>query len=73
MHVYGHARPEIQAWCDTHRVLLRSYPWSERCAHAGLAHNAIYLLRPDTYVGLAAGSPSVHVLDEYLRDNALSL
>jgi len=73
MHVYGHAKPEIQAWCNAHRVPLRTYPWSERCAHAGLAHNAVYLLRPDTYVGLAAGSPSVHVLDEYLRDNALSL
>jgi len=73
MHVYGHAKPDIQAWCDAHRVLLRSYPWNERCAHAGLAHDAVYLLRPDTYVGLAAGSPSVHVLDAYLRDNALTL
>ena len=73
MHVYGHAKPEVHAWCDSHRVLLREYPWSEACARAGLARDAVYLLRPDTYVGLAAGSPSVHVLDEYLRDNALSL
>ena len=73
MHVYGHARPEIQAWCDSHRAPLRIYPWSEACAHAGLARDAVYLLRPDTYVGLAAGSPSVHVLDEYVRDNALAL
>jgi hypothetical protein len=73
MHVYGKARPEVQAWCDSHRLPLREYPWSEACAHAGLARDALYLLRPDTYVGLAAGSPSAHVLDEYLRDNALTL
>ncbi|XYJ08629.1 FAD-dependent monooxygenase [Telluria sp. B2] len=73
VHVYGKPRPEVQAWCDTHRVPLRSYPWSEACTHAGLARDAVYLLRPDTYVGLAAGSPSAHVLDEYLRDNALGL
>ena len=73
MHVYGHPKPEVQAWCDSHRVPLRSYPWSEACSHAGLARDGVYLLRPDTYVGLAAGSPSLHVLDEYLRDNALSL
>lgn len=73
LHVYGHTRPDIQAWCDTHRLPLRSYPWSAQCAHAGLARDAIYLLRPDTYVGLAAGSPSAHVLDEYLRDNALRI
>jgi len=40
---------------------------------AGLARDAIYLLRPDTYVGLAAGTPSVGALDEYLRANALTL
>ena len=73
MQVYGKPKPEVQAWCDTHRVPLRTYPWSEGCTHAGLARDAVYLLRPDTYVGLAAGSPSSHVLDEYLRDNALSL
>ena len=73
MQVYDKPKPEVQAWCDTHRVPLRTYPWSEGCTHAGLARDAVYLLRPDTYVGLAAGSPSLHVLDEYLRDNALSL
>jgi len=73
VHVYGKPRPEVQAWCDTHRVPLRSYPWSEACTHTGLARDAVHLLRPDTYVGLAAGSPSLHVLDEYLRDNALTL
>lgn len=73
LHVYGQARLEVQAWCDTHRVPLREFAWNEQCAHAGLARDALYLLRPDTYVGLAAGTPSAHALDEYLRENTLTL
>jgi len=72
-HVYGRARPELLQWCDQQHVPLRQYPWTEACAHAGLARDAIYLLRPDTYVGLAAGTPSIATLDEYLRANALTL
>jgi len=72
-HVYGQARPELMQWCDHQRVMLRQFPWNEACAHAGLARDAIYLLRPDTYVGLAAGTPAISALDEYLRANALTL
>lgn len=71
VHVYGQARPDLMQWCDQQRVQLRQFPWSEACSHAGLARDAIYLLRPDTYVGLAAGTPSIGALDEYLRANAL--
>lgn len=72
-HVYGQARPELMQWCDHQRVTLRQFPWNDACAHAGLARDAIYLLRPDTYIGLAAGTPSISALDEYLRANALTL
>jgi len=72
-HVYGQARPELMQWCDQQRVLLRQFAWTEACAHAGLARDAIYLLRPDTYIGLAAGTPSIGALDEYLHENALTL
>ncbi|MGJ9416345.1 FAD-dependent monooxygenase [Massilia sp. CMS3.1] len=72
-HVYGSARPDLQAWCALHGVALRQFDWHADCAAAGLARDALYLLRPDTYVGLAAGSPSPDVLDDYLRANALRL
>jgi 2-polyprenyl-6-methoxyphenol hydroxylase-like FAD-dependent oxidoreductase len=72
-HVYGEPRPDLVTWCALHGVTLRRFEWHEGCAAAGLARDAVYLLRPDTYVGLAAGSPSVKVLDDYLRVNALRL
>ena len=46
----------------------RSRPsWAPQYAHAGLARDALYLLRPDTYVGLADETGSADVLQSYLR------
>jgi len=73
VHVYGSVQADLVTWCALHGVALRRWDWSEGCAAAGLARDAIYLLRPDTYVGLAAGTPSIDVLDGYLRANALTL
>jgi 2-polyprenyl-6-methoxyphenol hydroxylase-like FAD-dependent oxidoreductase len=73
VHVYGNVQADLVTWCALHGVALRRWDWSEGCAAAGLARDAIYLLRPDTYVGLAAGTPTVDVLDNYLRANAFTL
>jgi 2-polyprenyl-6-methoxyphenol hydroxylase-like FAD-dependent oxidoreductase len=73
LHVYGSVQAELATWCALHGVALRRYDWHEACATAGLVRDAIYLLRPDSYVGLAAGTPSVEVLDDYLRANMLRL
>jgi hypothetical protein len=73
MHVYGKVQADLVTWCALHGVALRRWDWSEGCAAAGLARDAIYLLRPDTSVGLAAGTPRVDVLDNYLRANAFTL
>ena len=34
--------------------------------HAGLRENALYLIRPDTYVALALPAPSVDAVEHYL-------
>jgi 2-polyprenyl-6-methoxyphenol hydroxylase-like FAD-dependent oxidoreductase len=73
LHVYGSVQPELATWCALHGVALRRFDWHEGCGTAGLARDALYLLRPDSYVGLAAGTPAVDVLDDYLRANALRL
>jgi hypothetical protein len=73
VHVYGSAQPDLVTWCALHGVALRRYDWQESCAHAGLARDAAYLLRPDSYVGLAAGTPAVELLDDYLRANGITL
>jgi 2-polyprenyl-6-methoxyphenol hydroxylase-like FAD-dependent oxidoreductase len=63
--VYGVAGPEFVAWCADNRLPLTTFRWSKRYAEAGLAENALYLLRPDTYVGLADGAGSVEALGAY--------
>jgi hypothetical protein len=73
VHVYGSARTDLVTWCALHGVALRRYDWQESCAQAGLARDAAYLLRPDSYVGLAAGTPAVELLDDYLRANGITL
>ena len=68
VHVYGLLRPEMAAWCARHGVALRHYLWREAFGAAGLARDACYLLRADTYVGLAAGTPAPALLDAYHAD-----
>jgi len=38
----------------------------------GLAQNALYLLRPDTYVALAEASGSPDALDRYFKDTGIT-
>ncbi|MEN3277185.1 MAG: hypothetical protein V7631_2975 [Massilia sp.] len=70
-HVYGMPKPEVATWCALHGVPLRRFAWGDACAAAGLARDALYLLRPDSYVGLAAGTADTGALDDYLRVNGL--
>ncbi len=60
VHVYGAATPELFEWCSERKVPLRIFPWRPDYEKAGLARDALYLLRPDTYVALAdaTGAPA---------------
>jgi len=40
---------------------------------AGLARDALYLLRPDTYVALADGAGAADVLERYFKDQGIKL
>lgn len=66
-HVYGDARPELIAWCADQKLPLQTFPWTPQYAGVGLARNALYLLRPDTYVGLADEAGSAEALRNYRR------
>jgi 2-polyprenyl-6-methoxyphenol hydroxylase-like FAD-dependent oxidoreductase len=70
--VYGEARPELVAWCADQKLPLQTFAWASPYARAGLAQNALYLLRPDTYVGLADESGSAEALRSYLREGPIS-
>ena len=60
--VYGVALPDLVAWCADKKLPLQTFPWAPAYARVGLAQNALYLVRPDTYVGLADETGSAAAL-----------
>jgi 2-polyprenyl-6-methoxyphenol hydroxylase-like FAD-dependent oxidoreductase len=71
IHVYGAAGPELAAWCDRHHIPLHRYDWSPEHEKAGLARDALYLIRPDTYVALAEATGSARAVERYLKERGL--
>jgi 2-polyprenyl-6-methoxyphenol hydroxylase-like FAD-dependent oxidoreductase len=72
-HVYGSAGPALAGWCADQGLPLQVFGWQEGYGAAGLARDALYLLRPDTYVALAdpAGAPAS--LERYAAERGLAL
>ena len=65
VHVYGSPTDALRAWCDSRGLPLHVFPWSKAYAAAGLARDATYLLRPDTYVAVADSTGTPDVLESY--------
>ncbi len=68
VHVYGEASRELSAWCHQNDMPLHVFEWSGAHADAGFARNALYLIRPDTYVALAEASGSPDAIEIYFKD-----
>jgi len=66
VHVYGDATAEIKAVCDARKLPLYVFPWSPEMKRAGLQRNAVYLVRPDGYIGLVDAANSGTALASYL-------
>ena len=73
VHVYGSASAELAAWCAAQNVPLHLFDWRSEYEVAGLARDALYLLRPDTYVALADGSGTPNALDRYFAEHRIRL
>ena len=71
VHVYGSAGAGLTAWCRDHNVPLHVFGWRSEYEAAGLARDALYLLRPDSYVALAEGSGAADALARYFRDHGI--
>ncbi|HUF23145.1 MAG TPA: hypothetical protein VMN81_03375, partial [Vicinamibacterales bacterium] len=65
VHVYGTASDDLAAACAELHLPLHVFEWNERMANAGLAPDALYLVRPDGHVALADPSGSAARLREY--------
>jgi 2-polyprenyl-6-methoxyphenol hydroxylase-like FAD-dependent oxidoreductase len=71
VHVYGAAGPALAAWCARQKVPLHLFAWRAEYERAGLARDALYLLRPDSYVALADTAGAPDALDRYFAERGI--
>jgi 2-polyprenyl-6-methoxyphenol hydroxylase-like FAD-dependent oxidoreductase len=71
VHVYGKASDALTSCCADRNLPLHVFPWSNACGAAGLKRDALYLLRPDTYVALVEPSGKAQVLEQYFTDRGI--
>jgi hypothetical protein len=72
VHVYGEAWSELRRECDELGVELHVFRWSEAMRRAGLVRDALYLVRPDSYVALAQVLPRASSLRDYADGRGLA-
>ncbi|MBS0377806.1 MAG: FAD-dependent monooxygenase [Proteobacteria bacterium] len=65
VHVYGSPGPALPSWCRERGLALHVFDFTDAHADAGLARDALYLMRPDTYVALAHERCDVSALERY--------
>lgn len=71
VHVYGSAADRLRAWCAEHGLPLHVFAWHADRERAGLARDAAYLLRPDTYVALASPGGEPASIEAYFAERGL--
>ncbi|KQP30558.1 FAD-dependent oxidoreductase [Methylobacterium sp. Leaf104] len=69
--VHGTAAPDLARWCAQAGLPLRVLAWSPEAERGGLARDALYLVRPDGYVGLADAKASVPRLAAFRAQHGL--
>jgi hypothetical protein len=72
-HVYGEAAAELTQWCRSNGIRLECFDWEKRYADAGIARDACYLMRPDSYVALADPQPSPEKMEAYFGAQGIRL
>jgi 2-polyprenyl-6-methoxyphenol hydroxylase-like FAD-dependent oxidoreductase len=65
VHVYGAASEALVEWCGNSGLPLHVFAWRPEHETAGLTQNALYLLRPDSYVALVDPTGSPDALQQY--------
>ncbi|MDQ6612577.1 MAG: FAD-dependent monooxygenase [Gemmatimonadota bacterium] len=77
VHIYGNPSAQLTGACSDLNLPLHIFQYSKQCSDAGLERDALYLIRPDEHVALAASDNAEQELHEYvgrfgLRMNAPS-
>ena len=65
-HVYGSSVGSLREILEARGVPLHVFPWTKAAETTGLQQDAIYLLRPDGYVGKACAGTDLASLEGYL-------
>jgi 2-polyprenyl-6-methoxyphenol hydroxylase-like FAD-dependent oxidoreductase len=68
VHVYGKAPGAIEQACRRRSVALHAFAWQTPMQRAGIARDAVYLLRPDGHVAFADATGDAKALARYLDD-----
>jgi 2-polyprenyl-6-methoxyphenol hydroxylase-like FAD-dependent oxidoreductase len=74
VHVYGAPTSDITKACSTHHLPCHVFEWGPAAKNAGLAHDGVYLVRPDGYVALASeGEDAARKLGIYFATRGIRL
>ena len=73
VHVYGSAGSAVRSCCQQHGLPLHEFAWRPQYGEAGFLRNALYLIRPDSYVGLADQSGSADILQRYFVQRGIRI
>lgn len=66
IHIYGEAALYLPETARNFHLELYTFPWSADLADLGLVQDAMYLIRPDGYLGLVHERQNMAALDAYL-------
>lgn len=70
-HIYGESSRSLASWCEERGLPLHIFPFLSAHKNVGLKRDALYLLRPDTYVALASDQPSAEMLQRYFQEQKI--
>ncbi|GAC1548237.1 MAG: FAD-dependent monooxygenase [Vulcanimicrobiaceae bacterium] len=71
VHVYGTAAAALRLACSAKRLPLHVFAASAATRRAGLREDAVYLVRPDGYVGFAGAAGDMLQFERYLAERRI--
>lgn len=71
IHVYGETGSELHQIEKATGIPLHIFPWHDAAHEAGFTRDAVYVIRPDGYIALAAASQHIGEVAAYLARQAI--
>jgi hypothetical protein len=68
LHVYGDVAPQLRALNRQWNLPIHVFPWNVEMKRKGLKRDALYLVRPDGYIAVAADRNRSVAVETYLAE-----